>query len=319
MKKLLILGAAALMMFAASSLNASAEYPAESMYLTSTSKVNSDYTKCKFNCNGFYGLELSGIVEVNLVKSDSYKVEVTLPAVLQEYLQVWVRNGMLKIGWNKNIPSKLQKELGSWTCKAEIAMPELRKLEMSGCTSLKCDDTFDLGEKEFSLDMSGVSKVQSLNVNAKKLDAEVSGVSSCKIVGNFSEEVELDLSGSSKNSFKINTAKLEADVSGVTKTSITGEFGKVEIDASGTSEVNLNGKVGTLEIDASGVSKIKAMDMEAENAVLETSGSANCSVNVTRSIMIEDATGVSSIYYKAPKDLGVMIKSIGRASVKRVN
>ena len=62
------------------------------------------------------------------------------------------------------------------------------------------------------------------------------------------------------------------------------------------------------------------MDAETENAILETSGTANCSVNVTRSIMIEDATGVSSINYKAPKDLGVMIKSIGRsASVQRVN
>ena len=318
MKKFMILGAAALMMFSAG-IDTYAEYPAESRYLAATSKGDTEYTTSKFNCRDFSGLELSGVVKVNLVKSDSYKVEVTLPSVLEKYLQVYVRNGVLKIGWNKDIPAKLQKELGNWTCKAEVAMPELRKLEMSGITSLTCDDIFDLGENEFSLDVSGVSKVKSLSVNAKKLDAEVSGASSCKIAGNFSDEVELDLSGTSKNSFNINTNKLDADVSGVTKTSITGKFGKVEIDASGTSEVNLSGKAGTLEVDASGVSKIKAMDMETEDAVLETSGTANCSVNVTRSIMIEDATGVSSIYYKAPKDLGVMIKSIGRsASVERV-
>ncbi len=319
MKKFMIFGAAVLMMFAASDFSASAGYEAESLNLASAPKGDVDYTKCRFNCNDFTGLELSGVVKVNLVKSDSYKVEVTLPSALQKYLQVYVRNGVLKIGWNKDIPTKLQKELGNWTCKAEVAMPELSKLEMSGITSLTCDDTFDLGEKEFSLDVSGVSKLKSLSVNAKKLDAEVSGASSCKIAGNFSGEVELDLSGTSKNSFNINTNKLDADVSGCTKTNITGEFGKVEIDASGTSEVNLSGKVGTLEVDASGVSKVKAMDAETENAILETSGTANCSVNVTRSIMIEDATGVSSIYYKAPKDLGVMIKSIGRsASVERV-
>ncbi len=320
MKKFMFIGAAVLAMFTATGFTAPAGYPAESMYLTTTSKVDAEYTTCKFNCKDFSGLELSGIVEVNLVKSDSYKVEITLPNALKEYLQVYVNNGVLKIGWNKNIPNKLQKELGNWTCKAEIAMPELRKLDMSGITSLKCDDTFNLGEKDFSLDLSGISKIKALSVNAKKLDAEVSGMSSCKIAGNFSEEVELELSGTSKNSFKINTGKLDADISGTTQTKIEGNFKSVELEASGTSEVNLSGKIGTLEVDASGITKVKAMDAETEDAILETSGTANCSVNVTRSIMIKDATGMSEINYKAPKDLGVMIKSVGRmASVNRVN
>lgn len=141
MKKFMFIGAAALAMFTATGFTAPVGYPAESMYLTATSKVDAEYTTCKFNCNDFSGLELSGIVQVNLVKSDSYKVEITLPNVLQEYLQVYVNHGILKIGWNKNIPANLQKKLGNWTCKAEIAMPELRKLDMSGITSLKCDDT----------------------------------------------------------------------------------------------------------------------------------------------------------------------------------
>ena len=296
----MILGAVALLMFTANGVNAKAEYPAESLYLTATSKVDADYTKCKFNCKNFTGLDLSGVVEVNLVKSDSYKVEVTLPSVLQEYLMVYESNGVLKIGWNKQIPSKLQKRLGSWTCKAEIAMPELRKVEMSGATSLRCDDTFELGRGELSLELSGASHIKTLNANAGKLDAEISGASSCVMYGSYLEA--------------------ELDLSGATKTSLDGDYGKVEIDASGACEVNLKGSIGTLEIDASGASNVKAMNAEAENAILETSGAANCSVNVTRSIMIEDATGASNIRYKAPKDLGVMMKSIGRAaSVERVN
>ncbi len=319
MKKSMIFGAVALLMFTANGLNATAEYPAESLYLTSTSKVNTDYTKCKFNCQDFIGLDLSGVVEVNLVKSDSYKVEVTLPSVLQEYLQVYVRNGVLKIGWNKTIPTKLQRQLENWTCKAEIAMPELRIVEMSGATSLRCDDTFDLGRGELSLDLSGASNIKSLNVNAGKLDAEISGASSCKLYGSY-HEVELDLSGASSNSFVIKADKLEADVSGATKTSLDGDFGEVELDASGACEVSLKGTIINLEVDASGASNVKAMNAVTENAILETSGAANCSVNVTRSVMIEDATGASNIRYKAPKDLSVMIKSIGRtASVEMVN
>ena len=314
----MIIGAAVLMMSSAG-VDAYAEYPAESRYLAATSKIDAEYTKCKFNCKDFTGLDLSGVVEVNLVKSDSYKVEVTLPSVLQEYLLVWVRNGVLKIGWNKQIPTKLQKQLESWTCKAEIAMPVLRKVEMSGATSMRCDDTFELGRGELSLELSGASHIKTLNANAGKLDAEISGASSCKMYGNY-HEVELDLSGASSNSFVIKADKLEADVSGATKTSLDGDFGEVELDASGACEVNLKGTIINLEVDASGASNVKAMNAEAENAILETSGAANCSVNVTRSIMIEDATGSSNIRYKAPKDLSVMIKSIGRtASVERVN
>mgnify|MGYP000009507960 FL=1 len=230
MKKFMFIGAAALAMFTATGFTAPVGYPAESMYLTTTSKVDAEYTTCKFNCKDFSGLELSGIVQVNLVKSDSYKVEITLPNVLQEYLQVYVNHGILKIGWNKNIPANLQKKLGNWTCKAEIAMPELRKLDMSGITSLKCDDTFDLGNEELSLDISGASKIKSLSVNARKLDAEISGVCTCKLSGNFPEKAELDLSGTSKTSFQINADKLEVDISGATKTNIDGKFGKVELD-----------------------------------------------------------------------------------------
>ena len=319
MKKFMIIGAAALVMFTATGFTVKAGYPAESMYLTQTQKEDVDYTKCKFNCKDFTGLDVGGIVKVNLVKSDTYKVDVTLPSVLKDYLDVRVKNGVLKIGWMKEIPAKIQKELGSWTCKAEIAMPELKKLEMSGATSLTCDDTFDLGDKDFSLDISGVSNVKSLRINAEKLDAEVSGSCNIKIVGDF-KEAELDLSGVSKGNFKINADKLAADVSGATRASINGNIGKVEIDASGTSEVSLEGKVGTLEVDASGVSKIKAMGAEIEVAILETSGTANCNVNVTRSIIVNDATGVSEINYKAPKHFNIKVNSISRlASVNKVN
>ena len=74
MKKFMFIGAAALAMFTATGFTAPVGYPAESMYLTTTSKVDAEYTTCKFNCKDFSGLELSGIVQVNLVKSDSYKV-----------------------------------------------------------------------------------------------------------------------------------------------------------------------------------------------------------------------------------------------------
>ena len=84
--------------------------------------------------------------------------------------------------------------------------------------------------------------------------------------------------------------------------------------------MTLTGRTGWFEVDASGACKVNALNFNAQNAVLETSGASICNVNVERSITIEDASGASSINYKAPKDLGVNIKSLGRsASLKRVN
>lgn len=318
MKKFMIIGAAALMLV--SGVAAIAAQPvSESPARTTEASAKTDYVDCKFNCRDFTGLDVSGIVKVKLAKSDFYKVMVTLPEELAEYLDVHVSEGVLRIGWSKNIPSSIQRKLGDRTCTAEVTMPELRKLEMSGATSLSCEDTFELGHRDFSLEMSGASSISSLKVNAEELEAEISGGCSCSISGNF-READLDLAGASNGRFEINADKLEIDASGATKTKVNGEFGKVGVDASGACDVTLTGRAGWFEVDASGACKVNALNFNAQNAVLETSGASICNVNVERSITIEDASGASSINYKAPKDLGVNIKSLGRsASLKRVN
>ena len=318
MKKLIIFGAAALMMLAATAFSFPYGLQGETPYQSVPSGKDDGYTTCKFDCKGFTDLDLSGMVKVNLVKSDKYKVEVTLPREFEEYLLVRVEGSELKIGWKKSIPTKLQKKYGDWTCEAEIAMPELRELEMSGVTSLQCNDTFDLGRGEFSLDMSGASKVAALNVNADKIEADISGACSYKVTGIFNE-AELDISGAANGSFTINADRLETEVSGAGKTTIDGSFGKADIEVSGGCELRLKGKVGTLKADASGAAKLKAMGIVAQEAFLQTSGAAICEVNVTRSIVINDATGVSKIRYKAPENVNATLRSKGTASVERVN
>ncbi len=318
MKKLLFFGAAALAMVAAMGFSFTGDLKGETPYQSVPSGKDYGYTTCKFDCKGFTELDLSGSVKVNLVKSDKYKVEVTLPQELEEYLLVRVEGGELKIGWKRIIPSKFQKNSGNWTCEAEIAMPELRELEMSGATNLQCNDTFDLGRGEFSLDLSGASKVAALNVNADKIEADISGACSYKVTGIFNE-AELDISGASKGIFTINADRLEAEVSGAGNTTIDGSFGKADIEVSGACEMRLKGKVGTLKADASGAAKFNAMGAETGDAILQTSGAASCSVNVTRSITISDATGASTIRYKAPGNVNATLRSKGTASVERVN
>ncbi len=317
MKKLMIFGAAALMLLATMAFSLPGERQGETPYQSVPSGKNVDYTTCKFGCKGFTGLDLSGSVKVNLVRSDTYKVEVTLPRELEECLLVRVEEGELKIGWKRNIPPKFLKNSSGWTCEAEIHMPSLRELEMSGVTSLQCSDTFDLGRGEFSLDMGGASRLASLNVNAGKLEADISGASSYEITGEIGE-AELEISGAATGSFTINADRLEAEVSGASNTTFDGTFGTADIEASGACELHLKGTVGLLKADASGAAKVKAMGAVTEDAVIQASGAASCGVNVTRSITIKDATGTSKIRYKAPADVNATIRG-KTASVEKVD
>ena len=318
MKKFLMIGAAALLMTTATGFTAygggvsTTEVEAES-------PAKLAYTKYKFNCKDFNKLDLSHNVRAKVVKSDTYKVEVTLPTELKQYLKVYVKEGKLKIRMSEDFTAKVQRKYNNWTCTTEISMPELRELELSGAAEFECDDTFDLGGKDFSLDLSGASRLKSLNVNGGDLDVEISGASSCRFAGNF-RKAELDLSGAADGRMELNADDLEVDLSGAGKTKLSGDFGRISIEASGAGDIVLDGTATILEVDASGACNVRAMNIKAQDVRVEATGGSSCYLNAERSLTIEDASGAATIKYKSRKDLGVRLKSVGRAAtVKRVD
>lgn len=315
-----MIGAAALLMTTATGFTAAEGMAVDVNDSKAESTAKPSYTKYKFNCKDFNKLDLSHTVKAKVVKSDTYKVEVTLPTEFKEYLKVYVKDGELRIGMsdNLNFNARVQNKYKNWTFTAVIAMPELRGLEMSGASEFECEDTFDLGGKDFSLDLSGASNLKSLNVNGGDLDVEISGASNYKFSGNF-RKAEMDLSGAAEGRFEVNADDLELDASGAGKTKVNGDFGKISLDTSGACDVVLNGTAERLEVDASGACSVRAMDFKAQNVIVEATGACKCNLNAERSLIIEDASGAATVKYKTPKDLGVKLKSVGRgATVKRV-
>lgn len=320
MKKYLIIGAAALLMFSFSGTSAATVLPATSQARDAEADVK--YETYKFNCRNFNGLDLSHNVKARLVKSNSYKVEVTLPAELKKYLEVKVEGGELSIGMNDRFnSSRLDRKYRnkSWTCTAEIAMPELRELEMSGATEFECKDTFDLGGKDFSLDLNGASRLKNLNVNGGEFEAEISGASSYKISGNF-KKAEIELSGAAGGQLDLNADAMELEVSGANKTRYNGTAGTISLDVSGASKVTIDGNIGKFYVSASVASDVRAINAECENVYVEASGASKCELNAKKSFTINEASGASQIKYKTPKDLDIIVKSISKAAtVKRID
>ncbi len=273
-----------------------------------TTAVNADGSITRnYALGGFREIEVGGKFQVKLTKSQSYAVKLTFPAQYESRVFARMDEDELQIGIDNNLFRNIEGEF-----IAEISMPTLKALELNGSATLSCDDTFDLGRGgEFSLDLSGASRVKSLSVKAGELEAELSGAASCKMDGEFTE-AELEFSGAATATMKLSGGTLKIDNSGAAKPKITGKFDYVSLENSGAGEVILEGSTGSLRIDAGGAAKIKAGDFTAGNATVETSGAASCTVNVTGSLTVRDASGASSIRYKGTND--VYLISVGRAA-----
>ena len=85
------------------------------MVLAATVLMGADnsgkYLTKSFDFKNFSGIEAGGLVNVNVVKSDVYKVNLKVPDILEPYLRVKVQGDELKIGL-ENVPSKISRKIG---------------------------------------------------------------------------------------------------------------------------------------------------------------------------------------------------------------
>lgn len=279
--------------------------------LAAVEDKDTKYVTKAYNYRDFTGLNVSGIVQVNLSKSNTYKVEVTLPEDIVPYLNVSVSGGTLKIG-TSNIPSKINNRYRNWTITAEVSMPELRKLEMSGVTKLNSEGLFSTSGRGLKIDLSGVSKATGLNVQDGPLDVDLSGASSLKLSGEFST-ANFDMGGASNGTFNFDAVKLNLDLSGAAKANFKGEYDTIDVDASGASAFSLDGSAKKLTAETSGASKVRAQDSPIEDVRINESGASLCEVAPLKYLTIE-ASGSSSVRYKGNEDLHLDLVSISRSA-----
>lgn len=281
-------------------------------YVTSAQDGN---VSREYDLSGFDELDISGPFKVTLTKSKEYRVKLSVPEEYAGKVIVRTEKDELKIGVNDKLFHDTKWK--SLVFTAEISMPALRSLELSGAVDFECDDTFDLANGEFSLEQSGASKVKSLSVKAGEFEAELSGAAVCKMDGEF-DEADLEMSGAAEASMKLSGRTLKVENSGAAKTKVDGKFDRVSLESSGAGEITINGASGSLRIDAGGAAKVKAGDFVAENASVQTSGAASCTVNVSGKLTVEDASGASSIRYRGTSDVKVVYVARA-ASLKKID
>jgi len=230
-------------------------------------KGSGDLETKQFDFSDFTKIDISSAFEFEIIKSDSYDISITADDNLFEHIRVSKEGEALKIGL-KTISIR-------WpaTLKAEITMPQLRGLNLSGAT--RCT-------------VSGFS-------SKENLDVDVSGASSLDLVDISAGDVKFDVSGASKVTGDITTGDTEFDVSGASTVQLEGSAGDIVVEASGASrvklagftvnnaDVNLGGAststvnlAGRLDADLSGASKLSYIG-EPTMGTINTSGSSTLS------------------------------------------
>jgi len=195
----------------------------------------------------FTKVEISTAFEFEIEQSSSYKISVTVPDCLIDYVRVSKDGQTLKISLGA-FPA-----LGPVPLRASVTMPQLRGLTVSGASRGTVSDfsstedlnitvsgasrvTGDITAGNVEFDISGASTIQ-LEGSANDMVASVSGASRLNL-GSFTvNNADVNFSGASSGTINLN-GRLDADLSGASRLWYIGEPTMGDINTSGASTIS---------------------------------------------------------------------------------
>ena len=267
-----------------------------------------------FDFNGFHGLAIGSLYQVELVRDDHYSVTVKYSDYLEKYIRVYVSGNVLHIELD-NLPASIQrarKYQESGVLRATVHMPDLATLSMSGASKVQVEGAFTAPEGVFRMELSGATVAKGLTVEGRRARFSMSGAAKCNdFKGTFSQ-VDLQGSGAVKADMEIDADEWDIDISGAAGMKLKGKRCRtMTLEASGAAKTELGISSGRLSYEGSGASVLQALDAPAANAAVELSGTAKCRIAVQESLEIE-ASGISECSYKAAKGASVRTVSVSK-------
>jgi len=226
----------------------------------------------KKDFTNFTSVEIGSAFEVTITRADTYSVTISADETLIEYIEVNQTGSKLKIYLNpRHIFTDFT--LGKRVLKAEITMPSLNGLSISGASRGT---------------VTGFS-------STSNLDLQISGATTCTLVGMQAGVVDGEVSGASRI-----TGNLTASV--------------MMMVVSGASSLELSGSANSLDIEVSGASRADMTNFPVKDADVEVSGASEATVYVHETMDIE-VSGASRLYFIGNPTLGITNVS-GASTIK---
>lgn len=201
----------------------------------------------EFDYIDFTRVEVSSAIQVEVIKTDDYRVSITADDNLFEYIEHSLSGDTLRFRLRPFLSFR------NTTVQLKINMPELRYLELSGACSGEIDGFQSTGSADF--DISGASKLNIISLQVDDTKMDISGAS--KVIGSLTtQEADFDVSGASSLELvgSASNARLEASGASILKLSDF-NISDASIQLSGASNGNIEIS-GTLDIDLSGASSL---------------------------------------------------------------
>ena len=198
---------------------------------------------------GFDKVDVSHAFTVDISQGESFRVVVRVDDNLVEHLEVVKQGDTLKIGLE---PTPFR-NVRDATMEAEVTMPELTGLELSGASDVTI--TGFKSSKMLDVKLSGASSLRG-DIEAGDARFDLSGASSVTLSGS-AQDVTIDASGASVvdlADFPVADADVEA--SGASSATVN-PSGSLDADASGASHVYYVGDPTLGKIDTSGASSVE--------------------------------------------------------------
>ena len=195
-------------------------------------------------------MDISHTFDVDIIQSQTYSLVIFVDDNIEQYLIVEERGDTLVLGLEEG------RSYVNVTLRAQISMPELSALELSGASMVKFAQ-FESSDP-FELVSSGASEVEG-DIDAGDVTIKLSGASDIRLEGEGGDLL-LDSSGASHVNlagFVVQDATLE--LSGASDVSVNAN-GELNVDASGASEVTFFGEPLLGDISTSDASSIQRGD-----------------------------------------------------------
>jgi hypothetical protein len=202
-------------------------------------------TRKTVNVSGFNAIDASGVANVFLTRGDQEKVEVEMNEKYRQYAKVTVVDRVLKINLDlKDRDGK--RDYDDLKFRVYVTYTSMKELKGSGATNFTTRNK--LVTPSLEVDVSGANNSE-LEVETGELSIDASGAANIKLTGK-ADELEIDVSGACNiKAYELNAGRVDAEVSGVSNVDVTAQK-KLDVKASGLSHVNYKGspQIGVREV-----------------------------------------------------------------------
>src|SRR5690606_4479615 len=207
-------------------------------------------TTRSFPLSYFDHVDVSGAFEIRIRQVSDYAVTVEGDNNLLEYVVARMEGRTLDISLRDGVRIAPTQKMILY-----ISAPEIKKVETSAACDMKVSAP-RLQTDYLDLDMSGASKAKIDQINARKIDVEVSGATSVVFKGS-TDVLDIDASGASKvNCYELKAQDVSVDISGAGITKVNASR-NLDVDISGSGKVLYKGNPENIRKEVSGAATLR--------------------------------------------------------------